>query len=213
MDETDTEIYTSLFRRRHLPSVLRQRRVMRFEYLYEYDSSPQISQPQCSKSQTLFPCHSSRTNSTSVGQRYGEHTGKLVSVMCAESGHVTDGPYGRGKAQFTNYYNNFFFLESEETLGGHGCFRILQTVVLSQCPGRRQMHIFLPISWESGPSCVWSTFQTWNPGSGGEHILPRYNHTIYDDITLSASTVFGPKPKTRLYNHPLSLLIHSRRAF
>ena len=106
-----------------------------------------------------------------------------------------------------------FFLESEETLGGHGCFRILQTVVLSQCPGRRQMHIFLPISWESGPSCVWSTFQTWNPGSGGEHILPRYNHTIYDDITLSASTVFGPKPKTRLYNHPLSLLIHSRRAF
>lgn len=60
----------------------------------------------------------------------------LVSEMCAEDAKTPDVLKGSGKEKFVidcSCYNNCF-LRSEETVGGDGCFRILQPVVLSQSP-------------------------------------------------------------------------------
>lgn len=56
--------------------------------------------------------------------------------MCAEDAKTADVLKGSGKEKFITdciCYNNCF-LRSEEAVGGDGCFRTLQTVVLSQCP-------------------------------------------------------------------------------
>lgn len=55
--------------------------------------------------------------------------------MCTEDAKIMFVLKGSGKEKFIDCscYKNCF-LESEETLGGDGCFRILQVVAMSQCP-------------------------------------------------------------------------------
>lgn len=55
--------------------------------------------------------------------------------MCTEDAKIMFVLKGSGKEKFVDCscYKNCF-LESEETLGGDGRFRILQMVAMSQCP-------------------------------------------------------------------------------